>query len=518
MAAPQTVPQFPKSLNSVSENSNSITLRRGVVTLFGYGISVRVDRGHLILEDGIGETRRYARFARVRHGLKRLVVIGAEGIVSLAALRWIADQDAAFIMLDRQGSVLATTGPVASSDARLRRAQSLASQTDVALCISRELILQKLSAQERVALNRLNNSVAADKISKALIGVSEAESIQNARLYESHGAGAYWSAWRTVSITYPTKDIARIPDHWRTFGARISPLTGSPRLAVNPPNAMLNYLYALLESEASIALAALGLDPGIGVMHVDGPTRRSLACDLMEPVRPKVDAFVLDWLSREPLQRNWFFEERNGSCRLMGPFAARLSETSAVWRSDLAPLAEWIARTLWNSVRKPYQKVSATRLTQTTRREARGRGLNQRDRPMPHPVAVCRMCGVEIKSRDKYCVSCAVVVSRKNLIEAAKSGRLATVSKKSQALRSATQSRQVAALKAWNPSDKPDWLDEITYRERILPRLKSVTVPTILKSLSVSEPYAANIRAGRYIPHARHWLTLAQLTAVTAAD
>ena len=51
---------------------------------------------------------------------------------------------------------------------------------------------------------------------------------------------------------------------------------------------MLNYLYAVLESEARLAAAALGLDPGIGVMHVDSPARDSLACDLMEPVRPKL--------------------------------------------------------------------------------------------------------------------------------------------------------------------------------------------------------------------------------------
>jgi hypothetical protein len=30
--------------------------------------------------------------------LRRIVVIGSDGIVSLAALRWLADQDAAFVM------------------------------------------------------------------------------------------------------------------------------------------------------------------------------------------------------------------------------------------------------------------------------------------------------------------------------------------------------------------------------------------------------------------------------------
>jgi CRISPR/Cas system-associated endonuclease Cas1 len=71
-----------------------------------------------------------------------------------------------------------------------------------------------------------------------------------------------------------------VPNHWRCFGTRKSPLTGSPRLAVNPPNAILNYLYAVLESEARLAASALGLDPGIGVLHVDTDARDSLACDL----------------------------------------------------------------------------------------------------------------------------------------------------------------------------------------------------------------------------------------------
>jgi CRISPR/Cas system-associated endonuclease Cas1 len=108
--------------------------------------------------------------------------------------------------------------------------------------------------------------------------------------------------------------------------------SGSPRLAVNPPNAILNYLYAILESEARLAAAELGLDPGLGVLHRDTPNRDSLACDLMEPVRPLVDAYVFDWTDRGPLRREWFFEQANGNCRLMGEFAAQLSETAAAWR------------------------------------------------------------------------------------------------------------------------------------------------------------------------------------------
>jgi len=137
MAASKTVPQL-------SHSHNSIVPRHGVVTLFGYGIKVRVDRGHLLLDDGIGAERRHFRLPRVGHGLKRLVVIGSDGFASFDALRWLADQKASFVMLDRDGSVLATTGPVRPSDARLRRAQALAHSSGAALRITRELIRQKL--------------------------------------------------------------------------------------------------------------------------------------------------------------------------------------------------------------------------------------------------------------------------------------------------------------------------------------------------------------------------------------
>ena len=316
MAAIKTVPQLPPSHNSVP--------RPGVLTLYGYGIQIRVDRGHMLIEDGIGTDRYCYRLPRVGHGLSRLVVIGNDGWVSLAALRWLADQDASFVMLERNGKVHAVTGPVRPSDAKLRRAQALAPSNGAGLRIARELISKKLAAQEQVARLKLLDSSTADTISRYKAELPQADSISTLRLIESQAARAYWSAWSTLPINFPKNQLRRVPEHWRSFGARVSPLTGSPRLAANPPNAILNYLYALLESEARLAAAALGLDPGMGVLHVDTTARDSLACDLMEVVRPQVDAYVLDWITRQPLNREWFFEQRDGNCRLMAPFAVQL--------------------------------------------------------------------------------------------------------------------------------------------------------------------------------------------------
>ena len=100
--------------------------QRSLRPLCGYGIRACVDRGHLLLEDGCGTDRHTIRLPRVGHGLESLVVIGSDGFVSLAALRWLTDQDAAFVMLERNGKTLCVTGPVGSSDAKLRRAQALA--------------------------------------------------------------------------------------------------------------------------------------------------------------------------------------------------------------------------------------------------------------------------------------------------------------------------------------------------------------------------------------------------------
>src|SRR6266576_6734852 len=103
-------------------SSKSAIAKNGVLALSGYGIKVRMQCGHLEIEDGIGPERRRIRLARVGHGLKRLVCISEDGFVTLSALKWLGDQKASFIMLDRAGKVSLVIGPTAPSDARLRRA------------------------------------------------------------------------------------------------------------------------------------------------------------------------------------------------------------------------------------------------------------------------------------------------------------------------------------------------------------------------------------------------------------
>jgi CRISPR-associated endonuclease Cas1 len=502
-------------MNTSVMSQTEIHPRQGVVTLFGYGTSVRVDRGHLVVEDGIAKDRRRARFPRVGHGLRRLVVIGSDGMVSLAALRWLADQDASFVMLDRDGSVLATTGPVRSSDAKLRRAQSLSISNGAGLRIARDLITKKLAGQEQVARHKLLDSNTANTIARYRDELPHADSISSIRLIESQAARAYWSAWSTLPINFPKNDLPRVPEHWRSFGARVSPLTGSPRLAANPPNAILNYLYCVLESEARLAAAASGLDPGLGVLHVDTPARDSLACDLMEPIRSSVDSYLLDWITRQPLKREWFFEQRDGNCRLMSPFAVRLSETAAIWRRAVAPVAESVAKHFWSTTHKRIQSnLSPTHLTQAHRREAKGMRSERTALVVPRTENLCPGCGKAIQTRSTNCARCAVDDATKNMLDAAKIGRQTANSAEAKLKRANTQRKNALAQHAWKSSEQPAWLTETFYSEKVQPVIAAMSASAIARQISVSRWYAGRIREG-YRPHKRHWRALAELATVS---
>jgi CRISPR-associated protein Cas1 len=490
--------------------------KSGVLVLNGYGIRVQVNAGHLTLHDGIADERRTIRLPRVNHGLKRLVMIGSDGFVTLEALRWLADQGAAFVMLDRRGKVLAVTGPVSSSDAKLRRAQALALGNGTALKISKELISQKLAGQELLVRDMLHDSATGGGIARFRAELPTTESIESVRLIEAQAAKAYWQAWSDVPICWPRKDERRVPEHWKRFGSRISPLTHSPRLASSPPNALLNLLYSVLESEATLAASAMGLLPEIGLLHTDTRNRNSLSCDLMEVCRPKCDAFLLHWLQSEPLRRSDFWEDRNGNCRIGSSLAIKLCETSDTWRRLVAPVAEYVAQALWASIsRSPLtlarQRI-ATRLTQQNKREVKGS-----DVPLikvPKPERVCRGCGKELEGDSVHCKKCDLQIATRRLVEVAQVGRIAGHTPEAIAKEAATHRKHAQERAAWNPAKQPAWLTEQVFAEKIQPALAHASATAIAKQIGVSRWYAGRIREG-YRPHPRHWLALAELVGVS---
>lgn len=63
-----------------------------------------------------------------------------------------------------------------------------------------------------------------------------------------------------------------------------------------PPNHMLNYGYAILRAVTARSLTMSGFLPALGIHHRNKYNPFCLADDVMEPYRPVVDAWVMDYL------------------------------------------------------------------------------------------------------------------------------------------------------------------------------------------------------------------------------
>jgi CRISPR-associated protein Cas1 len=83
----------------------------------------------------------------------------------------------------------------------------------------------------------------------------------------------------------------------------------------DPVNAALSFGYTLLHFEAVRAAHAAGLDPMVGFYHRPAHGRESLACDLIEPLRSRVDEWVRT-LFRDRVVRGEHFTVDKGACLL----------------------------------------------------------------------------------------------------------------------------------------------------------------------------------------------------------
>ncbi|WP_344025465.1 CRISPR-associated endonuclease Cas1 [Streptomyces luteireticuli] len=328
----------------------------------GYGVTLRVERGHLIVSDGLGRHRRERRIPRVERTTRRVVVMADTGYVTLEAARWCADTHVTIVQVDRNGRLVTTTGADhATADARLRRAQAFAGEggphADTGLSIVKALLAVKLEGQAANAEQLLNQSDAARAIRACAQQADDAPSVLVARGREGAAAAAYWQAWADARVTprFDPAELFKLPAHWTSgFTDRTSLVNATARKATDPVNALLNYAYRLAEIECRLACLSLGLDPTMGFLHLDEAGRDSLALDLLETVRPNVDRYVLAVLGVTArlatdtgyVPATWFHETPEGVCRLVAPLTHLTAEQTAAWARTAAPHALTIARTV----------------------------------------------------------------------------------------------------------------------------------------------------------------------------
>jgi CRISPR-associated endonuclease Cas1 len=497
--------------------------RNGVVVAGGYGARISVWRGRLRVDDGSGRARRSYLYHRATSGLKRLVVLGHTGYVSLEALRWMADIKSAYLQIDADGRVLATFGPPGTDRPTLRRAQAMASQVGRALELSKWIVEAKLHAQlatlQRFS-NRLDTAKAHAIVASYRRLAADATSTDELRAAEAWAAAAYWQAFAPLQVRFARRDADRVPGHWRTFGGRSSPIANGPRMAGNPANAVLNYLYALLEAEATLSARIVGPDPGLGLMHADQAFRESLAADLMEPVRPLVDAFAFELLATRGLAATDFFERRDGVCRVTAPLTHELAQTCARWRLQVGKVAEDVARAL--EPRRTTERAAPTPISQRQRAEGRPQRANASatgDRS--RFVRACSWCGGQVQGKRNTCSDeCAAQVraqvaarfaetSSARMKELHRTGHPARTVEGNRKRAETRQAQRHAEL-AWDRSQRGE-IDDTSFERDIRPLLLPISARKLARKTGLSTSYCAAILRGTRVPHPRWWRMLRQI-------
>jgi CRISP-associated protein Cas1 len=308
------------------------------LVLAGHGARLRVDSGTLLVRNGLThypQQRQEYRFFPGDPTLpSRIVLVDSDGYITLDAIDWLARQEVPVLLLAWDGtarSLLPAGG--SRSIPELLQAQVRALTDSTGLRLARNLIERKVEGS-LAALANLPEGPRVHLARSGLAGIrkelvaSPPADVDSLRLVEARAAALYFAAWRDLPLRW--RDVKRkpIPAEWRRMPIRGSLLLMSNRHATHPVNALLNYAYGVLESQIHTALLIAGVEPSLGYMHANRPGRAALVYDLMEPLRPMVEAEVLHFVRSHTFSAGDVFLTQRGVCRLhpqLARTAARLT-------------------------------------------------------------------------------------------------------------------------------------------------------------------------------------------------
>jgi CRISP-associated protein Cas1 len=261
-------------------------------------------------------------------------MLDGSGSISFDVLTWLNEQKVPLVKIDWTGNAVTVVSGDSFAANRERVAWQTETRTDrrkrMEFCNA--LIARKIEGCMQTLEESLRHSHAWDRAMKrakddlARLAKDPPETVNELRLLEARSAVAYFRAWYATSLLWRASARHPIPYEWRTVGPRFTRVyaTGS-RNASHPVNAILNYAYAVLQSQVQIRLVAEGYDPMLGIMHSDRDDAAAFVFDMMEPERPKMDRAVMTVLKSEALHPADFTIREDGVVRLNPELARRVA-------------------------------------------------------------------------------------------------------------------------------------------------------------------------------------------------
>ena len=301
----------PETEDSPEPLSGGAPLEGGLLFISEPDTALQIRKGALCVRyrDGVERT-----FPRARHRLRSIMLASPGANVTIEAMRFAIDEGITIFVMHRAGEALAvlTDAPTVDASAHaleLRRAQFAATPKQ-RLEVARAILAMKIEACE----------LSEREMQVALQSVTRARDHAELLIAEAQTARVYWRRY----VGFRPRLTDRCPAAWSVFRGRLEKRGKQlvPRWARTPCNAALNYGYAVTLGNCTRALVGLGLDPSFGFLHhADAPGRLSLSYDVIELVRPRVDACVFRFLKSRPFDRKEFVE--TGSQVLLAPTTAR---------------------------------------------------------------------------------------------------------------------------------------------------------------------------------------------------
>ena len=270
-----------------------------------------VDRNGLELRVQGGALELHAQGERMRSlpaALVERVVLRADTRLTSGTLAALADAGVGVLALGGRGGqrVAHLLGrPAGDARARIAQCRRLADEPWAAAW-ARRIVQAKLGAQLR--LLRRAQAQRADlrkplhdatgTLAAALQRCASADNRATLRGLEGAAAAAYFRGYTAL------------------FAATLGFTARRRRPPPDPVNACLSLGYTLVHAQAVQACWVAGLDPMVGFLHLPAHGRESLACDLVEPWRAHVDAWVWQQFRERHLRPELFGRDGTGACLL----------------------------------------------------------------------------------------------------------------------------------------------------------------------------------------------------------
>ena len=246
------------------------------------------------------------------HHLGAIVCFGRVN-VSPSAMSRCAEDKRDIVFLSRNGRFRAKVIGPTSGNVLLRLAQYQAQQDpEKAAAIARNMVAAKIQNSRLILMREArqteNNEAesdlrhAAQYLADTIKTLPKALSLDQIRGDEGYAGAAYFSVFN---------HLVRTPEAGFVFNGR------NRRPPRDPVNALLSFLYSLIQSECSAACEGVGLDPQVGFLHAVRPGRPSLSLDLMEELRAFIaDRLALTLINRKQLTGRHFDRSMGGGVLL----------------------------------------------------------------------------------------------------------------------------------------------------------------------------------------------------------